>query len=363
MPQTRLFIFVLASLGFASAKPVLSAQIIGGRYAFGYLALPPSAATTALGGWQLTDDTRDPLLAQFNPATLNAETDKIVHVGQDFLPTGVGRSFLGVGKRIERFGGIDAAAQLQYVGFGEFTGRDEASAPTAEFRASGLTVGVSAAKEVFERLKVGVGLNFVSQTIESYSSFGFALSGGAVYSPDTSGRTLIGLQFQQAGLMLNNFDAEREPLPVDVSIAFSRRLKYLPLRFGVRYRKLDRWNLLYDDPNVRDDGNLFGGEDQGERSGVARGLDNFGRHLGLNIELGLGKREALKLRAGYDRQRQTEGKVGEFNSFAGFSYGLSIDTRRWQLDYGHTVQHRAGGAHHLGLLLDFAPADRRYDKG
>lgn len=357
MPPSRLSLAALALLCFAFAKPpALSAQVIGGRYAFGFLALPPSAATTALGGWQLTNDTRDPLLAQFNPATLNAETHRVVHVGQDFLPTGVGRSFLGVGKRVNRLG-IDAAAQLQYVGFGTFTGRDEAGAPTNDFRASGLTVGVSAAREVFERLKVGLGLNYVSQSIESYHSFGFALSGGALYSPDTTGRTLIGLQFQQAGLMLNDFDAAREPLPVDVSIAFSRRLQYLPLRFGIRYRKLDRWNLLYDDPALRDDGNIFG-ETGGERSPVARGLDNLGRHLGLNAELGLGKREALKLRAGYDRQRQREGKVGDYNSFAGFSYGLAVSTRRWQLDYGHTVQHRAGGAHHLGLLLDFAPAAR-----
>ncbi len=356
MPHTRVSLAALALVCCAAAKPDAAAQVIGGRYAFGFLALPPSAATTALGGWQLVGDARDPLLSRFNPATLNAETDRVVHVGQDFLPTGVGRSFLGVGRRLDRLG-IDAAAQLQYAGFGDFTGRDEASVRTADFRASGLTAGVSAAREVFDRLRVGLGVDFVSQSIESYNSFGFAISGGALYSPDTSGRTLIGLQFVGAGLMLNDFDAARAPLPVDVSIAVSRRLRYLPLRVGIRYRKIDRWNLLYDDPSLRDEGNIFG-EESGERGRVARGLDNLGRHLGLNVELGLGKREALKLRAGYDGQRQREGKVGEFNSLAGFSYGLAINTRRWQLDYGHTVQHRAGGAHHLGLLLDFAPAAR-----
>ena len=332
----------------------LAAQsIVGGRYAYGWLALPPSAALTGLGGWQLVDDARDPAVAQFNPASLNTETHRVVHVGQDFLPTGVGRSFVGAGRRFERWG-IDGAANLQYVGFGDFVGRDEAGARTVDFSAQGFTFGVSAAREVFERLRVGAGLHFVSQGIEAYNSFGVAVSGGAIYAPDTTGRTLVGLQFANVGVMLNNFDDGREPLPADVSIAVSRRLKYLPLRFGVRYRSLNRWNLLYDDPARRDDGNIFG-QEQTERSALARGLDNLGRHLGLNAEIGLGKREVIQLRFGFDRQRQAEGKAGEFNSLAGFSYGLGVNTRRWQLNYGHTQQHRAGGAHHLSLLLDFAP--------
>ena len=351
-------LLALATLLGAFAKTA-DAQIIGGRYAFGFLALPPSATQSGLGGWQLREDSRDPSVAQFNPAGLSAATDGVIHLGQDFMYAGVGRSSLAAGKRIERFG-VDAAAHLQYVGFGDFTGRDVMGVETGDFRVSGLNVGVSAAREVFERLRVGAGVSFVQQQIESYDAFGLSLSGGLVYSPDSSGRTLIGLQFQHLGTMVNDFGAASEPLPIDVSVGLSRRLKYLPVRFGLLYRKLDRWNLLYDDPDRRDQGGF--GEAPTERSSLARGLDNFGRHLAANVELGLGRREALRLRIGYDRQRQTEGLVegreGNYPSLAGFSAGLGVDFRRGQVNYGYRVQHQGGAANHLTLLVDLSPGER-----
>ena len=359
MSGSRLAVLLaLAAAGAAFAKTV-DAQVIGGRYAYGFLRLPVNASTTALGGWRLVDDARDPALAQWNPASLNRRTDRVVHLGQDFVSAGVTRSSLAGGLRLDRYG-IDAAAHLQYVGFGDFTGRDEAGVRTGDFAVRGYTAGVTAAREVFERLRVGAGLSVVHQQIESFGALGISLSGGLIYAPDTSGRTLIGLQFQHLGTMVSDFGDGREPLPTDVSLALTRRLKYLPLRFGIVYRKLDRWNLLYDDPDRRDAGGF--GEAPTERSALSRGIDNFGRHLGFNVELGLGAAEAFRLRVGYDRQRQAEGLVegrdGNYPSLAGFSGGLGFDFRRGQVNYGYRVQHQGGGGNHLTLLLDLSPPPR-----
>ena len=357
--MSRLYAALLCvTLGAAVAKTA-AAQVVGGRYAFGMLELPPSATVSGLGGWQLRSDSRDPAVAQFNPSALSTSSDGVLHVGQDFLYAGVGRSSLGFGQRVERLG-IDAAAHLQYVGFGDFVGRDVAGVETGDFSVRGVQVGVSASREVFERLRVGAGVSGVQQQIESYKAFGLSFSGGLTYLPDSSGRTVIGLQFRHLGTMVNDFGAASEPLPIDVSIGFSRRLKYLPLRFGLLYRKLDRWNLLYDDPARRDQGGF--GEAPTERSSLSRGLDNFGRHLAANLELGLGRRETIRLRLGYDRQRQTEnlveGREGNYPSLAGFSAGLGVDFRRGQVNYGYRVQHQGGAANHLTLLVDLRPGER-----
>ena len=335
----------------------LQAQIIGGRYASGWLVLPPSAATTALAGWQINPDSDDPALANFNPASLNAATDRVLHVGQDFFPAGIARSILAGGAHVDRLD-IDAGATLQYVNFGDFTGRDEGGNLTADFRALGYALSLQASRDLAPRLRVGVGLTALGERIDTYSAFGLSLSGGLLYQTDTTGLTVVGVQFQHLGRMLNQLTDEVDPLPLDLSIGFSRRLRYLPLRFGILYRKLDRWNLLYDDPATRDDNTILSGGPT-ERSAAARGLDNFGRHLSINGELLLGKREVVRLRAGYDRQRQQENKVRDLRSLAGFSFGAGVHTRRWRLDYGHTVQHRAGGANHLSLLVDFTPGPRR----
>ncbi len=333
------------------------AQLIGGRYAAGWLAMPPSAAAAALGGWRIDAGDKDPALAIWNPSSLNPNTDRVAHAAQVFLPTGASRSILAGGARLERWK-LDAGAHLQFVDYGDFEGRDEAGNATADFSAKGYSLGVSASRAIAERLRVGLGVMAVGERIEEFGAFGLGLSGGLHYLTDSSGRTTIGVQFQNLGLMMNPLTDVRDPLPLDFSIGFARRLRYLPLRFGVMYRKIDRWNLLYDDPTTRDDNTILGGEST-ERSATARTLDNFGRHLALNAELLLGQRETVRLRAGYDRQRQREGQVRELRSLAGFSVGLGIHTRRWSLDYGHTIQHRAGGANHLSLLVDFTPGARR----
>ena len=346
----------IATLFYGTAA---QAQIIGGRYGGGWLALAPTASTTALGGWRVDDAGAEPALALWNPASLNAETDAVVQVGQDFLPTGVGRSVLAGGRHLGRWG-LDGGAHVRYIGFGDFVGRDEAGNRTADFRAQGFSVGVSAARALAPRLRVGVGIAYVGEQIETYRANGLGLSAGLIYRPDTSDLTQIAVQVQNLGLMFDPLADRRDALPLDLSVALVRRLRYLPLRFGVTYRKLDRWNLLYDDPATRDDATVLGGEPS-ERSTASRVLDNLGRHLGANAELLLGSRGNFRLRFGYDRQRQQENKIRELRGLSGFSVGAGVRTRRWSLDYGHLFQHRAGGSNHLTLALDFRPAPRVVD--
>ncbi len=331
-------------------------QIVGGRYAFAWLDDAPSAQSTALGGWAIRSDARDPALALWNPAALNANADKVVHLGQDLRPGGVGRSTLVGARRFERLGGFDAAAHVQYVGYGDFEGRTPGGIPEGSFRASDYAVGASLAKHIDERLHLGLSLVVVGGSIAEYNSFGLGVSAGVLYTPDSAQQTIWSLQLRNAGVAIDRYADQRDPLPLNLSAGVSKRLAYLPLRVGVLYRHLDRWNLLYDDPDNREPTNLF--EEPSERSDASLWFDNFSRHLSLNGELYLGRAEVVQVRFGYDHQRQREGKVGGSRSLAGFSYGLGLNFRRFQLDYGHGVQHLGGGPHHISILLDFAPGER-----
>jgi len=316
-----------------------------------WLATSPSAQATGLSGWQLKISGRDPALAAFNPAMLNAETRGVAHVSQDFLRAGASRSLVAGAGYLKKFE-VEVGGTLQYVGFGDFVGRDERGVQTGDFNAREYAAGLAFAKTLDERVRVGIQLGVLGGSLEQFSSFGAFVSAGITYSPDTAGRTLLALQLQNAGVLFNSYTEQRDPLPSALSLGLSRRLRYLPLRVGLLYRRLDRWDILYDDPD-RQDMTSFLGEDPEERSDVSRTLDNFARHLSLNAELSLGKKEVVQLRVGYDHQRQREAKVNEFLSLAGFSYGLGINLRRFRLDYGHGIQHLGGGPHHVGLLFDF----------
>ena len=348
--MSRALLLTCATLTALAFGIQLDAQVLGGQYAHAWLAAPPSAHTTGLGGWQLTLDSRDPALSSFSPALVTEAADRVVQLSQDFQKADVGRSMLSGGYHLD---GLDAdvAVNLQYAGYGEFEGRDERGVATAPFRASEYGLGLAFAKTFNARLRVGAGLQVVGGSIEAFNSFGLGFSAGATYSPDTLGRTLVGLQLQHAGVLLNGYTDERDVLPTAASIGISRRLRYLPLRVGLLYRRLDRWDLLYDDPERRESTVLIGGE-ASERGAAAEFVDNFTRHLAVNAEFYLGKNDVVQLRLGYDHQRQRESRVGEFRSLAGFSYGFGLNFRRFRLDYGHGIQHLAGGPHHLGLLID-----------
>lgn len=340
-------------LGAAAA----GAQSLGGDYGFAWLLSAPSAQASGLGGWQLRTDGRDPALAAWNPAALNAQTSSVLHASHDFLPTGAGRSIAAGGYRLDRFGGLDLAATVQFVGFGELEGRDVGNNATGAFKAREYAVSVAAAKHFDDRLHLGVQLSLIGGSIDTYGSTGAAVSAGAMYTPDSARRTVIGFQVQHAGYVWDDYADESDvaqPTPLTASVGISRRLRYLPMRVGILYRRLDRWDLLYDDPARRDEGSLLSGE-VSERGAASETLDNLARHFALNAEFYIGRGEVLQVRAGYDHQRQREGRVGNFRSLAGFSYGVGVNLRRVRLDFGRTVQHLAGGSTHVGLLVDFAP--------
>ena len=344
-----IFCSVISELQAQRAGSGLGNEIIGGRYAEAWLSQAASAQLNALGGWQLNIANRDPALAIWNPALLNANTDGVVSLQQDFMPDGARRSTLAGSRYLDK-ANLDLGLALRFMDFGDFQGRDERGLPTGEFGVQSMVLGAQASYALASRVRVGASFDMLSGSIASFNAFGLMLGAGIVYIPDTAQATLISLQVQNLGWLLDGYAEERETLPRDVSLAFSRRLRYLPLRFGLRYRNLDRWNLLYDDPTQRDSGNLFGGTT--ERSRAALWLDNFGRHLGFNAELYLGKKEAFQVRVGYDRQRQQESKTLAFRSLGGLSFGFGVNLKRLRIDYGHTVQQLGGGPHQLGLLFD-----------
>lgn len=348
---------ILSLIGLLlSLTLTVSGQVLGGRYAFVFLEQSPSAQTAGLAGFSLRQDGRDPAIAQFNPALLNANTADILHVSQDFFPAGAGRSIVSYGRQIgERK--IDVSANLHYASFGEFEGRDAAGIATGTFSAREYALGVSAAHQLADRVRVGATVQVLGGSIESFNSFGAAVSAGLTYIPDSAGLTVWGIQMRHAGHVIDGYTEQQDPLPFNISVGVSRRLKYLPLRFGVLYRRIDRWNILFDDPDRRESDGFLSNEPV-ERGATSLWFDNFARHFSFNAELYLGKQEVIQLRAGYDHQRQREGEVEEFRSLAGFSFGLGVNLRKFRLDYGRTVQHIGGGTNQLGVLIDFNPGTR-----
>jgi len=151
------------------------------------------------------------------------------------------------------------------------------------------------------------------------------------------------------GTQLSSYAGTREPMPTNVQLALSKRLKHMPFRFTVTAHHLNRWDLQYDNP-FDDDGTFIIGETPASTESNRSTVDNIFRHLIFSGEFLLGKAENLRLRLGYNHMiKQDLSVTTNSASFAGFFFGFGLKVSKFRFDYGRGVYHIAGGAHHITI--------------
>lgn len=340
---------LLTTLLFA-ATATLAAQV-GGISVYEFLNLPNSATVAAMGGHHIALMDDDLSLALRNPSLLNPAMDKRAALSHAFHPAGISNSSLAYGTYREDLK-MTFQAGLQYVSYGsDLTRRDNTGQALGTFSASDYALTIGAARQFENRLSVGANLKLVSSQLAGYNSLGIATD-LAVHYRDTSGLFGISLVARNAGRQLSKFDdlSGREPMPFELQIGINRELRYLPFRFSLIYRYLDRWNVLFDDPDAEDESIFasFGEEETGRGAGAIF-LDNFARHLVFNGELLIGKARNLRLRFGYNHGVHRELRLTDFRSGSGYTFGFAFRTKRFALAYGRTTYHLGGGINQLGL--------------
>lgn len=329
--------------------PQTSAQPLAGRHVYEFMNLSPSARTSYLGGTQIAVRDADLGFGYQNPAVLNADMHTTLAVNHSFYFAGIQHGYAAYA---HHFDGIGTTFQggVQYISYGTFEHTNEFFQQLGTFKAAEVAVNLGAGKQIYDRLSVGANLRLVTSRFETYNSLGLAADLGATYF-DTASQFVASLVFRHIGFQFSAYgeEGERESLPFEVQIGISKKLKYLPFRLTVIYTNLQRWNLLYDDPNRDLDDNSILGEETEERSAFATNVDNFFRHIIFSGEFLFGKRENFRIGLSYNHRLRKEMLVSGFGSLAGFGFGLGFRVRNFRFDYGHTHFHNAGGLNHLGI--------------
>jgi hypothetical protein len=324
---------------------------LGGQATYEFLNLTPSARVSALGGNLITVRDDDVNLAYANPAMLNAQVHQQLAFNHNFHFGGISNGYAAYGHHLKK-ADLSLHAGIQYVNYGTFDLTNDRGEIEGQFKASEYAFVLGAAKMVDERLALGANVKMISSQLESYTSLGFTTDLAAMYI-DTAKSINISLVFRNVGAQVETYrDANFEPLPFDIQIGISKKLRYLPFRFSVIYHHLDRWNVIYDDPS-RENNTISFGDIDTERSPTSIWIDNFFRHLIFNGEFLLGKKENFRLRLGYNHYMRKELSVENFRSLAGFSFGAGVKINRFRLDYGRTNYHLAGGINHLSISTNF----------
>lgn len=344
----------LFALLFIVSNTILYSQITGGNNTYDFLSLSYSARITALGGNLITVRDNDLALAAHNPAALNSEMHNSASIQQSIYYSGINYGYAGYAYHISKIP-LTLQAGIQYISYGKFTRTSEIGEEAGEFGANENAINLGVSYMATENLSFGSTQKIILSNFEGYNSVGWASDWAVMYS-DTSKRMTFSLVLRNIGSQFTKYtvDGKRHRLPFDAQLGLSHRLKYLPLRFSVIGHQLHRWNVRYDDPELREESFLLGNDPEPtDKVTAGEVVDNIFRHLIFNIELLLGKKDVFRLRIGYNRLRQGEMAVPGLRSLSGFSAGFGIKIYKFNIDYGFSAQHIGGIMHHFGISTRF----------
>lgn len=327
----------------------VTAQVNGGLHAFESFALPQTARITSLGGGLISIMDSDVALASQNPALINDQMHRQLSINHNFIFAGISSSYLAYGHQLKK-SKLNLHFALQSNSYGEFQLTDNIGNIQGKFKASDLGFIVGSAKQINERIRLGVNLKFAAGSYESYSSTAIAADIGLLYGIQSDTSLQVAIVLKNFGRSLSSFGSENVSTPFDVQIGIAKKLAHLPFRFSIIAHSLQRWGIRYDDPAIEVNDNFLGQEETS--SAFNETVDNLFRHLIFSGAFLLGTAEQFRLRFGYNHLRKKELKVSSFRSLGGFSVGFGFDIKKIKLDYGVGYHHLAGGNNHLSLRID-----------
>jgi hypothetical protein len=305
----------------------VDAQIGNSIYAF--LNLPVSARAAALGDSNVSLSDGDANFVFRNPATLNAETDKMLGLN---MTNYVADITFGTGVYSFRYHNLMFATGMQFVNYGKFDGRDPIDAETGFFGAQDMALYLSCAYPLNRYFTVGATTKPIVSVYEAYTSWGLAWDAG-VHFDDTAHLFSAGLVFRNAGFQFKGYYKDEqgqhyEKLPFEIELGISKKLTHAPFRFSLTLHDLQIWNLNYattiNKPSV----------DKNTAKKQPNFIDMAFRHAIIAVEFVPSKN--FYLAASYNHRRFQELSMDGFKSVTGFSFGGGIKIYKFQAGFGLT---------------------------
>lgn len=320
----------------------------GGRHVFQFLNTSPGARVSALGGMPISWRSTDPSAVFLNPSILNSS------MGGNFQFSHLSYfSDISFGHFSYSHHWDSSAYQFQigthYAKYGDIKRTDIYGNQMGSFKANETSLYLAASKTILERLIIGAGLNYIFSSLDDKSSQALSLNTGISYANPIKNFG-ISLVFKHIGFQVSPYNNIHENLPFEVQLAYSKKLKHLPLIYHIGIQHLEKWNIRYDDPDLAQDGLLFG--ETPSESSFDNKLDNFFRHLVFGVELNIGKKDNFSLRLGYNHLRNRELKLTDYRSFAGISAGFGLKIYKFKFDYSYAAYHIAGGSSQISITTN-----------
>jgi hypothetical protein len=338
--------FLILSFVFFSVW--ISFAQTGGSTTFSLLDLSYNARSTALGTDFISIKDKDLNLGVSNPSLYNSTMDKQFSFNQAFLAGGINYGMVNYAKSLDS--NRTVAGNIRYINYGEMTRRDEAGVDLGTFRPAEFVFGVGGAKQINPYLSIGTNVNLLYSQLANYSSLGISVDIAGTYY-NKKKQFLVTALVKNAGLQLKKYTTEnKEILPVELQMAVSYKLEHAPFRFSLLGHHLNMWDITYVDPTIQPTIDLLTGETVPVV--LPKFTEKLARHFTYQVELLLTK--SFNLRFAYDYHRRQEMKFVQRPGVAGFSFGVGLNFKRLNIDYGLAVYSASGFNNMLTLRTDLS---------
>jgi len=297
-----------------------------------------SARLAALGGSLIAVHDNDPSLIIYNPSTIAPRFSTSLSVNAADYLSHTGYTSAMYAQTFEKVGTF--AMEMRYVGYGTFVRTDEAGYEQGTFTCNdvGLTLGWG--RSLDSCFSIGANLKLMYSGYEIYSSFGLAVDVAGSYYNEKKKIALSILAKNIGGELKTFVPGKRNWAPFDIQIAFSQRLKFIPVRYHISLHSLYRWDMSYigpDDPLFETDA-MTGAPKYPSK--FNQGINNFFRHINFGLEIIPIKYLSLFVSYNHDQNRAM--RIPQKKSMAGFAYGFLLDIK--SIQFGFSRSHYAVGA-------------------
>ncbi|MEZ4906093.1 MAG: type IX secretion system protein PorQ [Saprospiraceae bacterium] len=331
---------------------------IGTTSTYKFLNLSPSSRISALGETNVSIFDDDICMVNGNPGLLNETMRKNLSLSHKFLYTDISSSNLDYGFLINKWA-MPFHFGIQYVDYGDADLADEYGDISGLVDGSEVAINLGTSYNVQDKLNLGVNAKYIYSVLGGYSSSGVALDIGALYHAGDKNLD-IGFAIRNIGSQISKYDETYEKLPFNITLGVSKKLEHLPFRFNITATNLERWNVIYDDPNDENNILLLEDDSQSEKSKFGLFSDNLFRHFIFAGEFLLGKGDGpLRLRISYNYRKSKEMAVSPYRSFAGFAFGFGLKLRKIRIDYAYNIQNTIGGKSHITIGANLGEFKKR----
>ncbi|MBE0642105.1 MAG: type IX secretion system protein PorQ, partial [Bacteroidales bacterium] len=263
--------------------------------------------------------------------------------------------FASYSRTFEKYGSFMTA--IQFLDHGKFVAADETGQTYGEFSAGEYAFQLGWGRALDSSFSIGSNIKLLYSELEYFVASGLAVDVTGTYQKPSSGFTASVLA-RNIGRQLNTYvPGQAEPLPFELAIGISKRLKHVPLRYSILATNLQQWDLTYDDPSDPDTDPLTG--EPIKENKFEAFADNLMRHFVVGAELSPSRNFSLRL--GYNYQRRQDMQVATRLSTVGFSWGFGFRVSRFNFSYARSANHLAGSPNYITLstnLSEFMAGER-----